>query len=694
MILTNQNGKKVYSDTEKLEQEMYEIANLYPEDESQDFIAQDSRYTVNNTYSSVRRNLLNWYHFKQNSSVLEVGAGMGALTGLLCDKLDHVVALEMSEKRAEVIRKRYPNRKNLTLVSDDIFTWETEKRFDYIVVVGVLEYAGVFCSDNFPYQKFVSNLTRFLKPDGTVLLAIENRFGLKYWCGASEDHLCKPFAGIRGYKEGKDARTFSKKELECFFANAGLINSRFFYVLPDYKFPTLIYTDNYKPNLSAIQKLAFSYVKGSSLICKEAELYKDIFENSVEGFFANSFLIEASYSDLSEQPMYIVGRGECKKEYRVSTLIYPNKTVIKKPMHNKALQHLKNIIQNEEMLKKNGIKIIPSELKNDNLFIPYCTASTAEMEYHKYLENNDVESLFELIKLLKLNLLKSAECINSSEISKLEKTFWISEELGPLLKNGYIDMNFSNSFFIDKELHFYDQEWCFPNVPLNFILFYAIRQSYLSFTGRTTIQLMDILKYFNIDTNADKFIEIERYFWNKILYRQEHFYDKDGWYNHFDNSLLLNNQFEKYKSEIMQRYNDVIVELENKNMHISHIENEYNQKCKEIEKKNLYIKDIETRNLSEENDLQEKYSYIKEIEASLEQKNEYIEQIEASLILKNSYIEKLEDNLEQKNQYLKHLEASLNLKNDYICQLEKTLNEKNIYIEKLEKISCEVDTWK
>ena len=81
MILQKQGDKEVYSDTKELETEMLKIAEEYPEDLSEEFIANDNRYTVNNTFSSVRRNLLNWYHFKENASVLEVGAGMGALTG-------------------------------------------------------------------------------------------------------------------------------------------------------------------------------------------------------------------------------------------------------------------------------------------------------------------------------------------------------------------------------------------------------------------------------------------------------------------------------------------------------------------------------------------------------------------------------------------------------------------------------------
>ena len=72
MILKDQKEKKVYSDGNETEQRMLQIAEKYPEDESQDYIANNSEYTVNNTFSSVRQNILNWYPFKKDADILEV----------------------------------------------------------------------------------------------------------------------------------------------------------------------------------------------------------------------------------------------------------------------------------------------------------------------------------------------------------------------------------------------------------------------------------------------------------------------------------------------------------------------------------------------------------------------------------------------------------------------------------------------
>ena len=104
MILENQNGNKVYSDGSQIETEILNIVQNHNEQEIQELIAKDYNYTINNTFSKVRENILNFYKFKKNSTVVEIGAGMGSLTGLLCDKCSHVTAVEMNNLRADIIR--------------------------------------------------------------------------------------------------------------------------------------------------------------------------------------------------------------------------------------------------------------------------------------------------------------------------------------------------------------------------------------------------------------------------------------------------------------------------------------------------------------------------------------------------------------------------------------------------------------
>ena len=80
-----------------------------------------------------------------------------------------------------------------------------------------------------------------------MLIAVENRYGLKYFCGAPEPHTGIPFSGINGYPYGSSGYSFSRKEMIDILESAGFRHYKFYYPLPDYKLPQLIYSQDYIP---------------------------------------------------------------------------------------------------------------------------------------------------------------------------------------------------------------------------------------------------------------------------------------------------------------------------------------------------------------------------------------------------------------------------------------------------------------
>ena len=70
-------------------------------------------------FSGVRENILNWYPLKKSDSVLEIGAGCGAITGMLCRKAGHVTSVELSKRRADINYARNRDKENLTIMVED-----------------------------------------------------------------------------------------------------------------------------------------------------------------------------------------------------------------------------------------------------------------------------------------------------------------------------------------------------------------------------------------------------------------------------------------------------------------------------------------------------------------------------------------------------------------------------------------------
>ena len=245
--------------------------------------------------SPIRENLLNWYDFNPQASLLEIGAGCGALTGLFCKKLKKVTAIELSERRADIIRHRNKDKKNLTINVGNLNDMESEEKFDYITLIGVLEYAGRFTHTKNPFIDFLKNVRKSLKDDGTLIIAIENKFGLKYWAGVREDHTGKFFDSIENYNDQKEIQTFGNEELKTLLSNSGYGKIDFYYPMPDYKLPIEIFSDEYLPTEDHNIRLGMFPVQDFSnsreFLLNEKLVMDNIIKNKQFSFFANSFLI-------------------------------------------------------------------------------------------------------------------------------------------------------------------------------------------------------------------------------------------------------------------------------------------------------------------------------------------------------------------------------------------------------------------
>lgn len=209
--------------------------------------------------SDIQRHCIDWpsrYHFPpdranivrpfadriKNGKTLELGSGCGGVTRFLGELGGDVIAVDGSAIRSKINSERCRDLTNVTVIVDTIQEFKTTECFDVVTLIGVLEYSQVYVESENPIDRILKIASGFLKEDGVLLIAIENQLGLKYFCGAPEDHVGRSMYGINDSYTDKSVITFGRKELTDRIKQSGFKNIDVYIPFPDYKLPlTMIY---------------------------------------------------------------------------------------------------------------------------------------------------------------------------------------------------------------------------------------------------------------------------------------------------------------------------------------------------------------------------------------------------------------------------------------------------------------------
>ncbi len=284
-------GKDLYSDGD-IEDELLNI--VQNNDDYMEILKNDNRWPILYHLSPIRENLLEWYDYDKNGSVLEIGAGCGAVTGVFCRKTSRVVGIELSKRRSMINATRNAKYGNLEIIVGNFEDIQIKEKFDYVSLIGVLEYSPLYINCESPFENMVKRAKGFLKDDGKLIIAIENKMGLKYLAGATEDHTGVPFDGVNNYENIDYVKTLSKPEIIDLLRNAGYKKIEFYYPMPDYKMPNVIYSDNRLPNVGELRNIINVFDRERYQTFNEEIVFDQLIKDGLFDYFANSFLIFAS----------------------------------------------------------------------------------------------------------------------------------------------------------------------------------------------------------------------------------------------------------------------------------------------------------------------------------------------------------------------------------------------------------------
>jgi protein-L-isoaspartate O-methyltransferase len=247
-------------------------------------------------FDPARANIVRCLDLAPTSRVLEIGAGCGAITRYLGETCAVVDALEPVPARAEVARVRTADQPNVDVAVGLLADVPAQPAYDVVVVIGVLEYVGEGTADLAPYQGFLADVAARLVDGGTLVLAIENRLGVKYVVGAPEDHTNRMFDSIEGYPRGGRARTFSRRELEALLVGSGLQPATRI-AFPDYKMPRAVFGDLPEEARSLLHRIpefpSPDWRAQRPRLADERSVWRTLVDAGLETEFGNSFLVLA-----------------------------------------------------------------------------------------------------------------------------------------------------------------------------------------------------------------------------------------------------------------------------------------------------------------------------------------------------------------------------------------------------------------
>lgn len=492
--------------------ELLEILKTYGGDRKQ-ALRENPRLEYLYALSDQRENLMEWYPFHPDGRLLQVGSDYGALTGVYSKKTALVDVLDESEEDLKVNWLRHvqiEGRQNINYYTGDIEAYldsMCQEGYDYIVFAGSLKEDG---------RRQIQAARRLLKPQGQLIIAVCNPFGMKYWAGASKDRF-----------------SFSKNQLEKLLSgDDGKGQLKFYYPMPDYKLPVTIYSDQYLPAKGDLTDTITAYDYPRYLLMDVGASYDAVCEDGQFDRFANSFLAvwtkdkEDTGGEITkkaregdrENPWeiqyvkYNRTRREC---FQIKTVIKGDgrkRLVEKSALNMEGTPHIWSLGTSYTSLgmQHTEVKFVKPAMSEDRCMVefPYVVGKTWAQKLGEEIEEGKapvrtiqkaMDQVLEVKKTARIRFGVTPEFLEvfgnggDGRPSRTAKEFQDLFEGQDCLEISNIDALFENILLTETGMYCLDYEWVFPfPIPVRFIqyriLFYFYRQYHSIITACSSVE--------------------------------------------------------------------------------------------------------------------------------------------------------------------------------------------------------------
>ena len=486
-----------------------------------------------------RHNCIHWLPIGTTETVLEIGAGVGALTGGWANQAAQVVAVELAPQRACINAIRHRNRDNVEIHAGpfpDTVSRLAARQFNIIALIGTLPMAEQYVGpgEN-PAQRLLASLRNLLTDDGRVIIALPNRFGLKYWAGSAENTADRPFTHLKGLPDSAGGRPFSKTDLEQVARASGFASATFFYPYPDYRFTSVIYSHDRLPTRSELCFNQLPWDAQTMALFHPGKVFDELIRHNMFPMFSNSYLIVLQKNIPSapapEDHRIIYSKLSTKRRrpYQIRTDILMDgrgDRVIRKRAYSPATQaHVENLIRYHDALAQlyAGTKLVPNRghLRQGAAELEYILGPSLADQALEQLQQGQCAAFMELMADF-FHTVRSLATEDFHPTDPFHQVFG-KPRLPAGLKSApisNIDLILPNIIVHDNRWHVIDYEWTFAfPVPVDFILFRTLH--YLFAHNRETDALLetrdDLYRMADIVGNLRSYLKMELALQNYIV---------------------------------------------------------------------------------------------------------------------------------------------------------------------------------
>lgn len=434
------NADTDVNDSDDGSMHLQEIIGSFDEADYHSQITARGSWTAMYQLAESRANIIEWLEIPGQAKILELGAGCGTITSALLKKGAHVTCQDSNSLYCKLNATRHSQAGDgrLTIYAMPFAQCEPQLEDDYDIAVLI----GVPMLVKEP-ETLLCGLRKHLKSEGMLVVATENKFGLKYWAGNQEPYTQRYFAGLentgnrrnlQNKREGTGSRPdlqirtedtdnrpdlqnrlenvvtgpYSQDGLKKLLSDAGFGQQEFYYPYPDYRFALDIYSDKHLPEKGALTYNIANYEGDRILLFDEQKVFDSIIEEGKFPFFANSYLCLAGNGCkmLKQEIIYARYASDRSRAHAVRTDM-AGARVYKRPLYPEGAAHIRHIGQAYERLSQQyagtGLKFNHCTLHADGDGNPYAEfellcAEALQAHIEKAIAANNMKKVFDILR--------------------------------------------------------------------------------------------------------------------------------------------------------------------------------------------------------------------------------------------------------------------------------------------------------